>query len=105
MDNPPTAAAGRTALLSIQPVLTLVGKIKPWVTGGQLNVFQKMAIIKSIAVQKCEESKGGKLQCDPDCSPVFCYSETKGQVTSLPALREGYVFTKAVTRSELQLGM
>lgn len=39
-------------------------------------------------MQECEVSKGGKLQCVSDCSCVFCYTEIKGQVTSLPALRE-----------------
>ena len=85
-------------------MLTLAGKIKPWVTGGQLNVFRKIDIIKSIAVQGCVVSKGVKLQCISDGSYVFCYTEIEGQVSSLPALRERGVFTKAVAQSKLQLG-
>ena len=51
-----------------------------------------MDILKSIAVQECEVSKGGKLQCVSDCFCIFCYTEIKGQVTSLPALRERYMY-------------
>lgn len=66
------------AVLSIELVLIQATNIKPWVAGGQLNVFQKMDIITRIAVQEREVRKGTKLQCVPDCSCVFCYTEIKG---------------------------
>lgn len=68
---------GRTD--SIQVQLTLPGKIKPQVTRGQLNVFQKNDIIKSMAVQEHETSKGGTLQNVSDCSCVFARLRLKGR--------------------------
>lgn len=46
----PSISTTETAVPSTQLVLTRATKNKPWVTGGQLNVFQKTDIIKSIPV-------------------------------------------------------
>lgn len=80
------------AVIPIGLLLTYARKMKFWVTRGQPNVFQKTDAIRRLAVQECEVSKGGKLQCVSDCFCAFCYTEIKGHVTSLPALRETDVY-------------
>lgn len=46
----PSISTAETAVLSTQLVLNRARKNKPWITGGQLNVFQKIDIIESIPV-------------------------------------------------------